>query len=183
MSRTLSRDLLERFGGNCCIEVGSDPAFWRSFLLEVAKELAGRKFVARVPDGRGEAVALPPKVAMMRDVTYRGAPSRLDPGSSDWGQWMEHARGDALDQMFKKHDAYAHQDEFKFVWTPFDDDDVREWHHHWRFTAEDIDTGSRHELIEALEDDADAPWIWDVVLPKVKVRVSPPPDAIKPTLR
>ena len=184
MSKSLSLDMLRLFGRSCCVVIGRPEPLWVRFLSEVADQLGSRKFNASFPDGaKLESVTLRPKVATMRSVSYLGPPDDLDPRSIDWRTWMKQVGdGDELDHIFKKPASYAHQDEFKFAWTHFDSEDIRQHNHRWRMTAEDVKTGEHHELTETLEDEDDAHWTYDLRLPPVKVQVTPPLEVIKLTL-
>lgn len=184
MSKSLSLDMLLRFGRSCCVVIGRPEPLWARFLAEVAEQLGSKRFNASLADGsKLESLRLPLKVAKMGEVSYLGPPDDLDPRSIDWRTWMNQVGyGDELDQVFKKPAWYAHQDEVKFAWTPFDSKDIRQHNHRWRMTVEDVKTGERHELTEALEDEEDAHWTYDLRLPPVMVQVTPPSEVIKLTL-
>lgn len=184
MSKSLSLDMLRLFGRSCCVVIGRQEPLWVRFLSEVADQLGSKKFKVSSTDGtRSESVTIRQKVAMMRSVSYLGPPDDLDPRSMGWSTWMKQiSDGDELDHIFKKPATYSYQDEFKFAWTHFDSDDIRQHNHRWRMTVEDVKTGERHELMEALEDEHDAHWTYDLPLPPVMVQVTPPPEVIKLTL-
>ena len=184
MSKSLSLDMLQRFGRSCCVVIGRPEPLWARFLYEVAEQLGSKNFTALFAEGaKPEAVKLPPKLATMSDVSYLGPPDDLDPRSIDWSKWMKQiGNGDELDHIFKKPAWYAHQEEVKFAWTHFDSEDIRRHNHRWRITVEDVKTGEHHRLIEALEDEDDAHWTYDLRLPIVTVQVTPPPEVIKLTL-
>ena len=184
MSKSLSVEMLRLFGRSCCVVIGQSEPLWARFLSEVADQLGNKKFNASLPNGsKLESVTLPLKVATMNSVSYLGPPDDLDPRSIDWGKWMTQVGdGDELDHIFKKPAWYAHQDEFKFAWTHFDSEDIRQHNHRWRMTVEDVKTGEHHELIEALENENDAHWSYLQRLPPVKVQVTPPAEVIKLTL-
>lgn len=184
MSKSLSLDMLRRFGRSCCVVIGRPEPLWARFLSEVAEQLGSKNFTVPFPEEvKPEPVKLPPKVATMRDVSYMGPPDDLDPRSMDWNKWMKQVGdGDELAHIFKKPAWYAHQDEVKFAWTHFDSEDIRQHNHRWRITVKDVKTGEHHELIEALEGEDDVHWTHGLRLPKVTVQVTPPPKVIKLTL-
>lgn len=184
MSKSLSLDMLLRFGRSCCVVIGRPEPLWARFLSEVAEQLGSKKFNASPADGPTlESLKLPLKVAKMGEVSYLGPPDDLDPRSMDWRTWMNQVgNGDELDQIFKKPAWYAHQDEVKFAWTHFDSKDIRLHNHRWRITVEDEKTGEHHELIEALQEEDAAHWSFGFHLPPVMVQVTPPPEVIKLTL-
>ena len=182
MSKSLSLDMLQLFGGSCCVVIGQEP-IWARFLSEVADQLRSMKFTVTRPDGtKLEHETLPLKVATMSDVSYLGPPDDLDPRSIDWSTWMKQVGdGDELDHIFKKPSWYVHQDEFKFAWTHFDAYDIGLHSQRWQLTVEDVHTGDRHKVIEAL-DEEDEHWTYGLRLPPVMVEVTPPPEVIKLTL-
>ena len=184
MSKSLSLDMLLTLGRSCCVVIGRPEPLWTRFLSEVAMQLGSKKFTASLPEkARPESVKLPPKVATMGDVSYLGPPDDLDPRAIDWNRWMQQVGdGDELDHIFKKPVSYSHQDEFKFAWTHFDSEDIWQHNHRWQMTVEDVKTGEHHELLEALENEDDAHWMYRLHLPPVMVQVTPPPQVIKLTL-
>ena len=184
MSKSLSLDMLQKFGGSCCVVIGRPEPLWARFLSEVSEQLDSKKFNASLPDGsKLDSVSLPLKVAKMSSVSYLGPPDDPDPRSIDWRTWMKQIEnGDEIDQIFKKPAWYASQDEVKFAWTHFDLEDIRQHNHRWQMTVDDVKTGKQHKLLEALENEDDAYWTYHLHLPTVMVQVTPPPEVIKLTL-
>ena len=184
MSQSLSPKLLKLFGGSCCVVIGQTEPLWAKFLFEVAEQIGSKKFTVSQPEvAKKEVGSLPLKLAEMREVSYLGPPDDLDPSSMDWSDWMKQVGdGNAFDHIFKKPAWYAHQDEVKFAWALFDSEDIWQHSHRWRFTVEDVKTGERHQLIEALEDENKAHWTYGINLPPITVQVTPPTKVIKLTL-
>ena len=184
MSKSLSSEMLESFGRSCCVVIDRPESLWKRFLSEVAEQLGSKQFNVPFPDGsKLESVTLPLKVAMMNSVSYLGPRDDLDPRSMDWRTWMKRVGdGDELDHIFKKPAWYAHQDEVKFSWVHFDSEDISRHNFRWRYTVEDVKTGEHHELIQALEDENEAHWMYGLRLPPVNVQVTPPQEFIKLTL-
>ena len=184
MSKSLCLDLLRRFGGSCCVVIGTPETLWKKFLSDVAEQLGSKKFNLLLPDGtKLETQTLPLKLATMDSVEYLGSPENLDPSSIDWQTWLKQVgEGDEVEQIFKKPALYAHQEEVKFAWAHFNFGDLKPHSHRWRWTMEDVNTGERHQLVEVLQNEENAPWMYDLRLPPVMVQVTPPREVIKLTL-
>ena len=152
MSKSLSLDMLRRFGRSCCVVIGRPEPLWARFLYEVAEQPGSKNFTAFFAEGATpESVKLPPKVATMSDVSYLGPPDELDPRSMDRSKWMKQVGdGDEFDHIFKKPAWRAHQEEVKCAWTHFDSEDIRRHNHRWRITVEDVKTaGDQQERATA----------------------------------
>ena len=184
MSKSLCSDLLRRFGGSCCVVIGTPESLWTKFLSEVAEQLGSKRFNFLLLDGtKLENQTLPLKLATMDSVEYLGSPENLDPSSIDWQTWLTQVgEGDEVEQIFKKPASYAHQDEVKFAWAHFNFGDLKQHSHRWRWTMEDVKTGERHQLVEVVENEESEYWVYDLRLPSVMVQVTPPPQVIKLTL-
>ena len=182
-STMLSLEMLQRFDHSCCIVIGKP--YWTSFMLQVANELAKRKFCAVYnSDGtRSKPFHFPPRHAIAGKVSYYRPPPGIDSRSPGWKPWIDYM-GDAGDfaDMFKKHIFYRHQHEMKFAWPFFDFKDVATQYHRWVFRMVNIDTGEFHTLEEARDNAHVSKWMYEVELPAVMVKIAPPRNVIKLTV-